>query len=113
MIDKQSLKVLKIIYSKKLTVKEIAAKLKLNKEDAQKLVNFLNSEKYIELELEGLYSFFGDNNDRIVNYKASEKGRAYIENIKIELLTHWIPYAVTTLIAIAALINSILARLAK
>ena len=44
-------------------------------------------------------------------YKITNEGITYIQQKRKGLLMSWIPYTITTLIAIAALINSIFARL--
>jgi len=44
-------------------------------------------------------------------YKITNEGIAYIQNKRKEILLRWIPYTITTIIAIAALVNSVFARL--
>lgn len=46
-----------------------------------------------------------------IDYKITPAGIAFIQNKRHELFSKWVPYIITTIISIIALINSILARL--
>lgn len=55
-----------------------------------------------QIEVDGLKDF------KNVGYKITLEGRAYIENQKRNTLNFWVPYTLTTLLAVASLICSIL-----
>jgi len=71
-------------------------------------IETLISKDFIRFDIigyaESLYPVYSE-------YKITNEGIAYIQQKRKGLLVSWIPYTITTLIAIAALVNSIFARL--
>lgn len=108
MINLQN-KVLRYLYKKPRTLREICQKvLKLSEKEFHEMYHEIIDEKLTE------YTIFDENTNWIEsNLSLSKRGVEFIQTQRQQFIWRWIPYSITTIIAIIALINSILARLGK
>lgn len=99
MPDKMSKKILRLLNRKSLTVEQLTAKLKIERGRIQWYVNELLKDEYIEYD--------GDN--RPVGYQTAPKGKSIIENIMQDFWRWFIPVVISNVIAVSALVVSIIA----
>jgi len=111
MIDNKSLKLLKFLKKQDSPVAEENIVSEYSKS-----LELLVEEELIDQNTENTEVIpfeFGASYKNNYSYNISLKGKAFLEQKFKEGLLKWIPYIVTTLISISALINSILARMRK
>lgn len=110
MLDKQSYKLLKFFYRKKnCTYDEIMKKVDCEEKiGSNKYIRSLVSEQFIDswssdklIEKNGIYD------PEILGYKITLIGEAYVEQKRRERRNFWLPYAITTFIALLSLIASL------
>lgn len=109
-MDKVSLKILKILYrQERCTYREIS-KVTGHDEDEtpSRNISFLRSQGLISLWYNGeLIEENGIKDEKPVGYEIKLAGIAYIQDRNRNLMNFWVPYAITTFIAILSLIASL------
>jgi len=108
MLDKKAYKLLTIFYKKdRLTFDEIQSETHEEERESSSLcVSALCSEKFISTwESSGSINDVGDHKQ--FGYEITYAGRAYVDQRRRDGRNFWVPYLVTTLIAISSLIVSI------
>lgn len=110
MIDKRCYKVLPRLYRHKALSEDYINKITSHK-DAKRgnpIISTLLSEHYIsKAESNGIPDPEGGWIECITSYKITIQGCAYIENRRRDKRNFWVPYILTTLIALLSLIASI------
>ena len=108
MLDKKAYKLLDLFYKKdRLTFDEIQAETNEEERESSSLcVSALCSEKFISTwESSGSINDVGDHKQFV--YEITYAGRAYVDQRRRDGRNFWVPYLITTLIAISSLIVSI------
>lgn len=108
MLDKKAYKLLDLFYKKdRLTFDEIQAETHEEERESSSLcISALCSEKFISTwESSGSINDVGDH--RQFGYEITYAGRAYVDQRRRDGRNFWVPYLITTLIAISSLIVSI------
>lgn len=108
MLDKKAYKLLALFYKKdRLTFDEIQAETHEEERESSSLcVSALCSEKFISTwESSGSINDVGDHKQ--FGYEITYAGRAYVDQRRRDGRNFWVPYLITTLIAISSLIVSI------
>lgn len=104
MLDRKSFKLLKKLKKSILNIEEIKAFLK--ESEYQKYTNRLNELKFTTSVTEYI-------NGELIGYTISLDGHAYLEERCRRFWGFVLPYAITTLIAIASVVISIIALCGK
>lgn len=109
MFDKSTYKLLRVFYRKgRLETKEIEATCENKRwRGIDERIRALTVAKFITNWSEPAV-INGQKDYKNVGYQITLEGRAYIEKRKRETVNFWVPYSITTLIAIASLICSAL-----
>lgn len=102
-MDKISYKLLKQLYKADLTAASIAALTEADTSKPNPYIRALASEGLVSVYSVGDTATGADFADGVEYWTITLKGRAYIEGRRKELLSFWLPYAITTTIAVAAL----------
>ena len=108
MLDKKACKLLDLFYKKdRLTFDEIQSETREEERESSSLcVSALCSEKFISTwESSGSINDVGDHKQ--FGYEITYAGRAYVDQRRRDGRNFWVPYLITTLIAISSLIVSI------
>ena len=108
MLDKKAYKLLVLFYKKdRLTFDEIQAETHEEERESSSLcVSALCSEKFISTwESSESINDVGDHKQ--FGYEITYAGRAYVDQRRRDGRNFWVPYLITTLIAISGLIVSI------
>ena len=108
MLDKKAYKLLVLFYKKdRLTFDEIQAETHEEERESSSLcVSALCSEKFISTwESSESINDVGDHKQ--FGYEITYAGRAYVDQRRRDGRNFWIPYLITTLVAISSLIVSI------
>jgi hypothetical protein len=108
MLDKKAYKLLVLFYKKdRLTFDEIQAETHEEERESSSLcVSALCSEKFISTwESSESINDVGDHKQ--FGYEITYAGRAYVDQRRRDGRNFWVPYLITTLIAISSLIVSI------
>lgn len=108
MLDKKAYKLLDLFYKKdRLTFDEIQAETHEEERESSSLrISALCSEKFISTwESSGSINDVGDHKQ--FGYEITYAGRAYVDQRRRDGRNFWVPYLITTLIAISSLIVSI------
>lgn len=108
MLDKKAYKLLVLFYKKdRLTFDEIQAETHEEERESSSLcVSALCSEKFISTwESSKSINDVGDHKQ--FGYEITYAGRAYVDQRRRDGRNFWVPYLITTLIAISSLIVSI------
>lgn len=108
MASKKQMKILRFSYNREVSHSDILKKLHMRENQINDLYEIMKDGSF---ENQYLSSRIGENGNPL--FICNESGRALVETSRKEFVGKWIPHIVTTIIAIAALINSILARLGK
>lgn len=109
-MDKISLKVLKLLYRReRCTYVEISKITGHDEaETPSKNISFLYSKKFILNWYSGeLIDINGIKEDKAIGYEINLDGIAYIQERNRSLLNFWVPYAITTFIALLSLVASL------
>ena len=115
-LSKDVKKVLKFAVEVKVIDKEKINHIVQDAEQAEDILLYLCDCGFLkELLEDGIEHMFGSAPRKVYRatgeYRALPLGEAYIENFCHRWAVKWVPYIITTLIAAAALVNSVLARL--
>lgn len=108
MLDKKAYKLLGLFYKKdRLTFEEIQSETHEEERESSSLcVSALCSEKFISTwESSESMNDVGDHKQ--FGYEITYAGRAYVDQRRRDGRNFWVPYLITTLIAISSLIVSI------
>ena len=108
MIDKQAYKLLKRIYRKgRMQLSEVSKITGVNeKKQPSNIISELKREKFIFMwETEQVVNDLGDR--EWGGYAITLEGRAYVEKRRRDARNFWVPYSITTMIAILSLISSL------
>ena len=108
MLDKKAYKLLDLFYKKdRLTFDEIQAETHEEERESSSLcVSALCSEKFIS-NWESSISINDVGDHKQFGYGITYAGRAYVDQRRRDGRNFWVPYLITTLIAISGLIVSI------
>lgn len=108
MLDKKAYKLLNLFYKKdRLTFDEIQSKTHEEERESSSLcVSALCSEKFIST-WESSESINNVGDHKQFGYEITYAGRAYVDQRRRDGRSFWVPYLITTLIAISSLIVSI------
>lgn len=107
-MEKVSYKLLKELYRKdELDIKAVNEITGVKKEGQPNpyAINLSKSHLADSFPVGGKVDGEGGFVDGVEHWRITLEGRDYIERHRKELLTFWLPYAITTLIAIAALLK--------
>ena len=114
MFDKTTYKLLKALYKKgQLSIEEVSAITEEREEDSpsQYIAALLNA-KYISYATQ-ILTDGGIKSEKTVGYKIDIGGRAYVEQRRRDGRNFWLPYAITTFIAVLSLIVALIQSLAS
>jgi len=110
MLEKKTYKILKYIYKKKqVTYEEIQAMTNHDEINGQsKYISCLMSNKFVDIwESEEITVIGGLNCHESIGFKITLAGSAYIEQKRRDSRLFWVPYTITTIVAIAGLLVAI------
>lgn len=109
-MDKVSLKVLKLLYRKERCTYSEISKVTGHDEDEtpSRNISFLRSQGLISVWYNGeITDESGVKDEKAVGYEIKLAGIAYIQDRNRNILNFWVPYAITTFIAIISLVASL------
>lgn len=107
-MEKVSYRLLKKLYRAESMTAEAVNAFTESKEEKKpnKYTTYLSMDKLIESYVTGQESDgAGGFSDGVTHWRITLRGRDYIEQRRKDLFMFWIPYAITTVLAIAALIG--------
>ncbi len=109
-VEKVSYKLLKKLYQKdKMTLDEIKAETKYDGEPKyDPHISYLLEEHLISSFSEGEKFDSGKIIDGTQYYRITLRGRDYIENVGREKRNFWVPYAITTILALISVVATLL-----
>lgn len=114
MFDKKTYKLLTALYKKeKLSIAEIDAITGEHEDEKQSLyITALLIAKYISVVTE-ISNENGVKDYKTVGYKIDIDGKAYVEQRRRDGRNFWVPYAITTFIAVLSLIVALMQSFAS
>lgn len=114
MFDKTTYKLLKALYKKgQLSIEEVSAITEEREEDSpSQYITALLSAKYISYATQ-ISTENGIKTEKTVGYKIDIGGRAYVEQRQRDGRNFWLPYAITTFIAVLSLVVALMQSLAS
>lgn len=110
-MDSKSYKILKLLYRKKnCTYSQIEKQTKHKEyQSPSKYISFLFSQKYVSYWCsQNLVEIGGIKEPETIGYSITLAGESYVEERRRNGRNFWVPYVITTLLAVASLLVAIL-----
>lgn len=104
MASRKQMKILRLAYSREVSHSDILKRLNMREDQINDLYEIMNDGNF---ENRYLSSRIGEDGNPL--FICNESGRALVEARRKELAEKWVPYAITTLISLAAIVISIVA----